>query len=88
MIPVNQIAPSLLSSDFARLGEQIELRNGTVGEQGNRRFLNTYAGAQTFINGAPVTQQWLRSGDTIQVGSSALQYAERAVASRRQDRCT
>ena len=25
MIPVNQIAPSLLSSDFARLGEQIEL---------------------------------------------------------------
>ena len=25
MIPVNQVAPSLLSSDFARLGEQIEL---------------------------------------------------------------
>jgi len=32
------------------------------------------------INGAPVTQHWLRTGDTIHVGSSALQYSERAVA--------
>src|SRR5207302_3036392 len=51
-----------------------------ISEQGNRRLLSSYQGAQTLINGTPVTQHWLRDGDTIQVGSSALQYGERAVA--------
>ena len=52
-----------------------------ISEQGNKRLLSSFDGAPTFINATPVTQHWLRNGETIGVGSTALQYSEREVAS-------
>jgi hypothetical protein len=51
-----------------------------IDEHGARRALSAFEGCAVAINGAPVTQHWLRNGDVIQVGSTAIQYSERAVA--------
>ena len=51
-----------------------------ISEQGNKRLLSSFDGAPTSVNGTPVNQHWLRNGDTIGVGSTALQYSEREAA--------
>jgi MFS family permease len=51
-----------------------------IDEHGPRRALSVVDECAVTVNGAPVAQHWLRNGDVIQVGSTAIQYAERAVA--------
>lgn len=51
-----------------------------IEEHGARRSLAAYDGALTLVNGQPITQHWLRTGDVIQAGQTAVQYQERAVS--------
>ena len=51
-----------------------------IDEHGPRRALTAFDGCAVAVNGAPVTSHWLRDGDVIQAGSSALRYQERAIA--------
>lgn len=51
-----------------------------IDEHGPKRLLTPYEGAPTSINGAAVSQHWLRNGDLIQAGGTSLQYLERAAA--------
>lgn len=47
---------------------------------GGRHQLAPYEGAQVLVNGAPVSQHTLRSGDVIQAGQTSIRYAERSAA--------
>ncbi len=49
-------------------------------ERGARRTLQAFDGCHVVVNGVPVTQHVLRSGDVVHVGSTALQFTERAIA--------
>lgn len=51
-----------------------------IDDQGGRRTLAAYDGCATAVNGQPVTSHVLRDGDVIQVGSTSMRYAERALA--------
>lgn len=51
-----------------------------IDEHGQRRSLQAYDGCQVAINGAPVTQHWLRNGDVIQAGATAIQFSERVAS--------
>lgn len=50
-----------------------------IDEQSGRRSLVPYDGCVTSVNGHQVGSHVLRNGDSIQVGSTTMQYAERAV---------
>jgi len=49
-------------------------------EHAGRRTLQAFEGCHVTINGTPVTQHVLRNGDVIGVGTTTVQYAEKAVA--------
>lgn len=51
-----------------------------IDEQANRRSLQAFEGCAVAVNGVPVSQHWLRNGDVIQAGVTAIQYSDRAVA--------
>jgi hypothetical protein len=48
-----------------------------IDDRGGRYSISAYEGSSVSINGTPVTSHWLRAGDTVEVGGTALQYRER-----------
>lgn len=51
-----------------------------IDDRGGRYSISAYEGAQVSINGTPVSSHWLRAGDAVEVGGTALQYQERQLA--------
>ncbi len=49
-------------------------------DRGGRYSITAYEGNPVSINGTPVTSHWLRAGDMVEVGGTALQYRERQMA--------
>jgi hypothetical protein len=48
-----------------------------IDDRGGRYSISAYEGQSVGINGTPVTSHWLRAGDMVEVGGTALQYRER-----------
>lgn len=51
-----------------------------IDDRGGRYSITAYEGNDVGINSTPVTSHWLRAGDTVEVGGTALQYRERQMA--------
>jgi hypothetical protein len=51
-----------------------------IDDRGRRYSITAYEGSPVGINGTQVTSHWLRAGDTVEVGGTALQYRERQMA--------
>ena len=51
-----------------------------IDDRGGRYSISAYEGNTVGINGTPVTSHWLRTGDAVEVGGTALQYRERQMS--------
>jgi len=51
-----------------------------IDEQGARRSLTVLPGCAATVNGLPVQAHWLRDGDVISLGATAVHYQERSIA--------
>jgi hypothetical protein len=48
-----------------------------IDDRGGRYSITAYEGAEVRVNGTPVTNHWLRAGDTVELGGTSLTYQER-----------
>jgi hypothetical protein len=51
-----------------------------IDDRGGRYSITAYEGNAVGINGTGVTSHWLRAGDTVEIGGTALLYRERRMA--------
>lgn len=48
-----------------------------IDDRGGRYSISSYEGAEVRVNGTPVANHWLRGGDRVELGGTALSYQER-----------
>jgi hypothetical protein len=51
-----------------------------IDDRGGRYSITAYEGGAVGINGTQVTSHWLRAGDVVELGGTALRYQERQMA--------
>jgi hypothetical protein len=75
---VTRIGASPDAEIFLLKDAGVAKRHAEITQAGAQRVLSAVAGQVVLVNGQPVVRHALRSGDRIEIGSTAIAYSERA----------
>lgn len=78
--PVTRIGSSPACEIYLLKDPSVTAQHAQIDDVGGRRVLTALGGAPVAVNGTPVQQRELQTGDQVQIGSTVIAYAERALA--------